>query len=121
MTRSLKKGPFVDPKLMKKIEKLRAGDKTVIKTWSRASTVAPEMVGFTIGVHNGREHIPVFITEDMVGYKLGEFAPTRRFVVHGGKIAKEQEIAAKEQARTSLEKGQEEIKTETQKPRKEDR
>ncbi|MDP3954195.1 MAG: 30S ribosomal protein S19 [bacterium] len=96
MSRSLKKGPFVDPKLLKKIGKLRAGDKTVIKTWSRASTITPEMVGFTFGVHNGRIHLPVFVTEDMVGHKLGEFSLTRKFVRHGGKMQKEIEIAAKQ-------------------------
>lgn len=92
MSRSLKKGVFVHPKLLKKIAKLRAGDKTVIKTWSRASTITPEMVGFTFGVHNGKIHIPVFINEDMIGHKLGEFSPTRKFVRHGGKMQKELEI-----------------------------
>lgn len=91
MARSLKKGPFVHPKLWKKVTALKQGDKTVIKTWSRESTIFPEMVGFTIAVHNGREHLPVFITEDMVGHKLGEFAPTRKFRKHGGKMAREQE------------------------------
>lgn len=91
MSRSLKKGPFIDPKLIKKIKDLRPGDKTIIKTWSRDSTIYPEMVGFTIGVHNGKEHIPVFVTEDMVGYKLGEFSPTRKFRQHGGRMAREQE------------------------------
>ena len=91
MSRSLKKGPWVDPKLIKKISKLKPGDKTVIKTWSRASTIIPEMVGFTIGVHNGKTHLPVYITENMVGYKLGEFSPTRKFVKHGGKMQKEVE------------------------------
>lgn len=86
MSRSLKKGPFVDEKLLKKIKNLKPGDKTVIKTWSRASTVTPEMVGYTMGVHNGREHVPVFIAEDMVGHKLGEFSPTRKFIRHGGKL-----------------------------------
>lgn len=86
MSRSLKKGPYVDEKLIKKLQNLKAGDKTVIKTWSRACTITPEMVGFTFGVHNGREHTPVFVTEDMVGHKLGEFAPTRKFVRHGGKL-----------------------------------
>ena len=89
MSRSLKKGPFVDLKLMKKISKLKQGDKTVIKTWARASTITPEMVGFTIGVHNGKEHIPVFIGENMVGHKLGEFSQTRKFIRHGGKMQKE--------------------------------
>ncbi len=94
MSRSLKKGPYTDPKLLKKMEKIKAGDKTVIKTWSRASVITPEMVGFTFGVHNGREHISVTVVEDMVGHRLGEFAPTRKFVVHGGKMQKEQEAAA---------------------------
>ncbi|MBU1289671.1 30S ribosomal protein S19 [Patescibacteria group bacterium] len=95
MSRSLKKGPFIDPKLLKKISKLKLGDKTIIKTWSRACVIAPEMVGFTFGVHNGKDHIPVFITEDMVGHKLGEFSLTRKFVKHGGKMQKEQETAAR--------------------------
>ena len=88
MSRSLKKGPYVDEKLMMKVAKLSAGDKTVIKTWARASTVTPEMVGFTFAVHNGKQHIPVFVSENMVGHKLGEFAPTRKFRGHGGKLAK---------------------------------
>ncbi|PJE51359.1 MAG: 30S ribosomal protein S19 [Candidatus Yanofskybacteria bacterium CG10_big_fil_rev_8_21_14_0_10_36_16] len=96
MSRSLKKGPYVDPKLLQKISKLRAGDKTVIKTWARASTISPEMIGFTFGVHNGRVHVPVFVTEEMVGHKLGEFSPTRKFVRHGGKMQKEQEAAARQ-------------------------
>ncbi|MBI1908457.1 30S ribosomal protein S19 [Candidatus Uhrbacteria bacterium] len=87
MSRSLKKGPFVDAKLAKKVGKLRAGDKTVIKTWARASSITPEMVGFTIAVHNGKDFIPVRIVENMVGHKLGEFAPTRKFVRHAGKAA----------------------------------
>lgn len=96
MSRSIKKGVYIDEKLMKKVGKLRVGDKTIIKTWARASTIVPEMVGFTFGVHNGKTHIPVFITEDMVGHKLGEFAPTRKFSRHGGKMQKEQEAAAKQ-------------------------
>lgn len=88
MSRSLKKGIFVAPKLLKKVQKMKAGDKTVVKTWARSSTITPEMVGFTFGVHNGREHIPVHATEDMVGHKLGEFSPTRTFRGHGGKMAK---------------------------------
>ncbi len=96
MSRSLKKGIFVDPKLMKKVLKAKeTGDKKPIKTWSRASTITPEMVGLTIAVHNGKDHIPVFIVENMVGHKLGEFAPTRKFIKHGGKMQKEQEKAAK--------------------------
>ena len=94
MSRSLKKGPFIDPKLLKKVQALKAGDRTMIKTWSRASTIYPEMVGFRFGVHNGREHIEVLISEDMVGHKLGEFSPTRKFVKHGGKQQKEAEAAA---------------------------
>lgn len=96
MSRSIKKGPFVDPKLLKKISNLKPGDKAVVKTWSRSSVITPEMIGFTIGVHNGRIHVSVFITEDMVGHRLGEFSPTRKFVRHGGKIQKslEQEAAA---------------------------
>jgi small subunit ribosomal protein S19 len=88
MSRSLKKGPFTDEKLMKKVAKLSAGDKTVIKTWARASTITPEMVGYTFAVHNGRQHLPVFVSENMVGHKLGEFSPTRKFRGHGGKLAK---------------------------------
>lgn len=88
MSRSLKKGPYVDEKLMKKVGKLSAGDKTVIKTWARSSTITPEMVGVTFAVHNGRQHLPVFVTENMVGHKLGEFSPTRKFRGHGGKLAK---------------------------------
>ncbi|MBI4093267.1 MAG: 30S ribosomal protein S19 [Candidatus Kerfeldbacteria bacterium] len=94
MSRSLKKGPFTDPKLMKKLGKLRMGDRTVVKTWSRDSVITPEMVGFTVGVHNGRVHIPVHIVENMVGHRLGEFAPTRKFVRHGGRIQREAEAAA---------------------------
>lgn len=93
MARSLKKGLWCDPKLLKKIKDVRSSDKKIIKTWSRRSTIFPEMVGHTLGVHNGKEHIPVFITEDMVGHKLGEFSPTRKFTVHGGRIAREEAAA----------------------------
>ena len=87
MSRSLKKGPYVDPRVAKKVA--AAGEqKKVIKTWSRACTIAPDFVGHTFGVHNGKEFIPVFVTENMVGHKLGEFAPTRKFRGHGGKLAK---------------------------------
>ncbi|MDP3697415.1 MAG: 30S ribosomal protein S19 [Candidatus Taylorbacteria bacterium] len=96
MSRSLKKGPYVDERLLKKIAKLRAGDKTVVKTWSRACTIVPEMIGFTFGVHNGRVHIPVLISEDMVGHKLGEFSHTRKFVRHGGKIQRELDAAQRQ-------------------------
>ncbi len=88
MSRSLKKGPWVDPKLLKKISKSKRGDKTVINTWSRRSVITPEMVGFTIGVYNGKVHMPVFVVENMIGHKLGEFSPTRKFIKHGGKIQK---------------------------------
>lgn len=89
MSRSLKKGPYVDEKLLKKVKAL-GNDKKVIKTWARASAISPEMVGHTFGVHNGKTHVSVFVTEDMVGHKLGEFSPTRKFRGHGGKMAKEQ-------------------------------
>jgi small subunit ribosomal protein S19 len=86
MSRSLKKGPFVDPKLFLKVEKLNeSGDKSPIKTWARRCTIVPEFVGHTFMVHNGKVHLKVFVTEEMVGHKLGEFAPTRTFRGHGGK------------------------------------
>ncbi len=94
MSRSLKKGPFVDPKLAKKISALASEDRTIVKTWARASVIAPEFVGRTIAVHNGKVHVPVLITENMVGHRLGEFAPTRKFRGHGGKLAKAEESAA---------------------------
>ncbi len=84
MSRSLKKGPFVDAKLLKKIEEMnRTSERRVLKTWSRASTIFPQMVGHTIAVHDGRRHVPIYITENMVGHRLGEFAPTRFFRGHG--------------------------------------
>lgn len=90
MSRSLKKGPYVDEKLMARVMDLnRRNDKVVLKTWSRKSTIFPEMVGHTIAVHDGKKHVPVYITESMVGHKLGEFAPSRIFRSHGGKLAKE--------------------------------
>jgi small subunit ribosomal protein S19 len=85
MSRSLKKGPFVDAKLAKKVAALGAQDRTIIKTWARASTITPEMVGRTLAVHNGKVHVPVLVSENMVGHKLGEFSPTRKFRKHGGK------------------------------------
>ncbi len=94
MSRSSKKGPYVDQRLLEKVRKLPAGSRTVIKTWARASTITPEMVGLTLGVHNGKDHVNVRIAEEMVGHKLGEFSPTRKFVRHGGKIQKEAEAAA---------------------------
>jgi small subunit ribosomal protein S19 len=96
MTRSLKKGLYVDERLIKKIQNRRPEDKSVIKTWSRACVISPEMIGFTFGVHNGKDFIPVFVTEEMVGHRLGEFSLTRKFVRHGGKIQKEIEMAAKQ-------------------------
>ncbi|MEA3449870.1 MAG: 30S ribosomal protein S19 [Patescibacteria group bacterium] len=90
MPRSLKKGPYVNERLLNKIKNLKPGDKTVLKTWDRACTITPEMVGFIIGVHDGRKHAEVRIVENMVGHKLGEFALTRKFVSHGGKMAKTQ-------------------------------
>lgn len=96
MSRSIKKGPYVDQRVLKKIANLRAGDKSVIKTWARACTIVPEMIGYTFGVHNGRVHTPVFITEDMVGHKLGEFSPTRKFTRHGGRMQRELEAAQKQ-------------------------
>lgn len=86
MSRSSKKGPFVDPKLLKRVEALKlSGAKAVIKTWARASMIMPDMVGMTIAIHDGRRHIPIFITENMIGHRLGEFAPTRTFRGHSGK------------------------------------
>ncbi len=88
MPRSVKKGPFIDEKLLAKVDNMNAdGEKKVIKTWSRASTISPDFVGHTIAVHNGNKFIPVYITENMVGHKLGEFSPTRLFRGHGGKLA----------------------------------
>ena len=85
MSRSIKEGPFVEERLMKRIDAMNeANEKKVVKTWSRASTIFPEMVGHTIAVHDGRKHVPVFVSEDMVGHKLGEFAPTRTFKGHAG-------------------------------------
>ena len=88
MSRSLKKGPYIDPKLAKKVAALSSDDRTVIKTWARASTISPDMVGRTIAVHNGRVHVPVFVSENMVGHKLGEFSPTRKFRGHAKKDKK---------------------------------
>lgn len=90
MSRSSKKGPFVDPRVLKKIEGMSVGDKKVIKTWSRSCVISPAMVGFTFGVHNGKDFVSVYATENMVGHKLGEFSLTRKFRGHGGKMAKDQ-------------------------------
>jgi small subunit ribosomal protein S19 len=90
MSRSLKKGPYINPRILKKIQALSPEDKTIIKVWDRACTITPEMVGHTIGVHNGKQHVPVYIVENMVGHKLGEFSITKKFIGHGGKMAKTQ-------------------------------
>ena len=89
MSRSLKKGPYVDERVLKKVLGKKPADVGVIKTWIRGSDISPEMVGFTFGVYNGLKHIEVFVTEDMVGHKLGEFSPTRKFIRHGGKMQKD--------------------------------
>ncbi len=96
MARSLKKGPYVDEKILKKVKAMKDGEKKSIKTWSRACTIVPEMVGYTFNIHNGKDFIEVYISENMVGHKLGEFAPTRKFVKHGGRIQKELEVAEKQ-------------------------
>ena len=101
MSRSLKKGPYIDPRVLKKVLNGKAG-KDQIKTWSRACAIAPEFVGFTFLVHNGRTHTSVFVTENMVGHKLGEFSPTRKFNRHGGKMAKDQEAAKADAEKAKL-------------------
>ena len=106
MSRSLKKGPYVNERLLKKLKNLKPGEKTIIKTWDRACQITPEMVGHTVGVHNGRAHTPVFIVENMVGHRLGEFSPTRRFVIHGGKMAKDEARAAADKEAETRKKAQ---------------
>lgn len=96
MSRSLYKGPYVDEKLLKKIDGKKPQETGSIKTWARASVISPEMVGFTFGVHNGKDHIDVLVTEDMVGHRLGEFSPTKKFYRHGGKMQKELDQKKKE-------------------------
>ncbi len=96
MTRSLKKGPYVDAKLLKKIEGKKPNETGPIKTWARRSQISPEMLGFIFAVHNGRDHVEVFIVEEMVGHRLGEFSPTKKFTKHGGKMQKEIEQKKKE-------------------------
>ena len=102
MARSLKKGPHIDEKLFKKMKAVRQGAKTIIKTWSRHQVITPEMVGFTFGVHNGKEHVVVHISEDMVGHRLGEFAPTTKFSRHGGRMQREIETKATEKEADKL-------------------
>lgn len=114
MTRSLKKGPFIDERLLKKIEGKRPLETGVIKTWSRACVICPEMIGFAFGVHNGKSHIEVLVTEDMVGHRLGEFSPTRKFTVHGGKMQKEIE-AKKKQSEIDAAKAAKATTTDTKK------
>jgi small subunit ribosomal protein S19 len=97
MSRSIKKGPFVDAKLLKKIKNLKPATAGVIKTWARRSQISPEMLGFTFGVHNGKTHVEVLVSEEMVGHRLGEFSSTKKFLRHGGKMQKEME-AKKQQA-----------------------
>lgn len=109
MTRSLKKGPYVDVKLLSKISGKKPHETGSIKTWARASQIAPEMVGFTFGVHNGRTHVEVFVTEDMVGHRLGEFSPTRKFHRHGGKLMKEIEQQKKEAEITAAKSAKESV------------
>ncbi|MFA5001031.1 MAG: 30S ribosomal protein S19 [Candidatus Paceibacterota bacterium] len=96
MSRSLAKGPYVDAKLLKKIAGKKPSESDVVKTWARRSQISPEMVGFTFGVHNGRSHVEVLVMEEMVGHRLGEFSPTRKFTKHGGKMQKEIEAKKKE-------------------------
>ena len=96
MSRSLYKGPYINEKILKKITGKKPADSGVIKVWDRASMISPEMVGFTFGVHNGKTHIAVFVVEEMVGHRLGEFSPTKKFIRHGGKMQKELETKKKE-------------------------
>ena len=95
MGRSLKKGPYVNERLLNRVKNMQAGDKTMLKLWDRACTITPEMVGFMFGVHDGRKHVSLTVNENMVGHRFGEFAPTRKFVGHGGKIAKAQAAGGK--------------------------
>ena len=103
MSRSLKKGPYIDEKLLKKVLNLRKDQKTIIKTWARHSSISPEMVGHTFGVHNGKEFVPVYVSEDMVGHKLGEFSPSTKFVRHGGKMQREIEAGAEQKEAAKIE------------------
>ncbi|MBI2574167.1 MAG: 30S ribosomal protein S19 [Candidatus Wildermuthbacteria bacterium] len=104
MARSVSKGPYIDEKLLAKVSRLKAGDKTVIKTWSRRATITPEMIGYTFGVHNGKLFISVYASEEMVGHKLGEFSATTKFGRHGGKMQKELEKKAQEPAAPAAKK-----------------
>ena len=95
MSRSIKKGPYIDEQLIARLKNIKQGDSTVIKTWARRATITPEMIGFTFGVHMGKDFVPVRVVEEMVGHKLGEFAPTTKFTRHGGKMQKDEEQKAK--------------------------
>src|SRR3989344_9049372 len=103
MSRSLRKGPFVDPRLLEKLARVRRDDNIIIKTWARHSTISPEMVGFKFGVHNGKEFVPVLVSEDMVGHKLGEFSASTKFHRHGGKMQKEIEAGAEQKGAAKVE------------------
>lgn len=103
MSRSLKKGPYVDEKLLEKVLSLRKDEKRIIKTWARHSSISPEMIGHTFGVHNGKEFMPVLVSEDMVGHKLGEFAPTTKFSRHGGRMQREIEAGAEQKEAVKIE------------------
>ncbi len=96
MSRSLYKGPYINAKILKKVQDKRPNDTGVIKVWDRASVISPEMVGFTFGVHNGKTHVEILVVEEMVGHRLGEFSPTKKFIRHGGKMQKELETKKKE-------------------------
>jgi len=96
MSRSIKKGPFVDAKLLKKVQNAKPTTSGVIKTWARRSQISPDMIGFTFGVHNGKQHLEVLVSEEMVGHRLGEFSPTKKFIRHGGKMQKEMELKKQE-------------------------
>jgi len=101
MARSLKKGPYVDAKLLEKVLALRKDEKKIIKTWARHSTISPEMMGHTFGVHNGKDFVAVYVSEDMIGHKLGEFSPTTKFVRHGGKIQRTMDAGAENAAKAA--------------------
>ncbi len=103
MSRSLKKGPYIDAGLLEKVLNLRKDEKKIIKTWARHSTISPEMLGHTFGVHNGKEFVAVYVSEDMVGHKLGEFAPTTKFVRHGGRMQREIEAGAEQKEAAKVE------------------
>ncbi|MBU2595902.1 30S ribosomal protein S19 [Patescibacteria group bacterium] len=109
MSRSLKKGPYIDERILNKISRMAKNDKTVIKVWNRAAVITPEMVGFVFGVHNGKDHLKVQVVEEMVGHRLGEFSPTRRFLKHGGRMAREEEQAQRstQAGKTSVPEGEE--------------